>query len=113
MTTTLSKLDTQILEKYWIYHEENKKQLSILKSLPITKKEALKERNLKEITKAIDTIYEDLDEDYRTIVQMRYWDKGEGYEWLEIADQLYMSTQKVLRKRNQLMKQTAELIGWI
>lgn len=113
MLATLTKLDLQMMEQYWTNHEENKKQLHFLQSQPIAKKKPLKEQHLKDITEAIDAIYQNLDDDYKTIVQMRYWDSGEGSEWLEIADELFMSRSKVLRKRDFLMKQTAERIGWV
>jgi len=70
-------------------------------------------QNLKRIIKAVEDLYRDLDEDMRTIVDMRYWDKDGCYEWEDIADKLYISRHKVLRKRNILIDKTAERIGWV
>ncbi len=44
---------------------------------------------------------------------MRYFDKTECYEWQNIADKLYMSTYRVLRKRNALIDETARRLGWV
>ena len=70
-------------------------------------------QNYQRIIKAIDGLYPQLDDDQKTIVQMRYWDKQECYEWQHIADKLYMSVQRVLRKRNNLVDETAKRLGWI
>lgn len=69
-------------------------------------------QHLKNIVNTIESLYEELDEDQKTIVNMRYWDKTEMYEWQHIADKLYMSVQRVLRKRNALIDETARRLGW-
>ncbi|QFF98785.1 hypothetical protein PB01_08040 [Psychrobacillus glaciei] len=113
--TVLSKLDIQSLEKLWINQDFNKERLKILKqksSLPTDSKHL--KRNLETITIAIDTLSSEIDSDLKTIVEMRYWDKkGVCYEWEEIADHLFMSRSKVFRKRNVLLRKTADLIGWV
>ena len=72
-----------------------------------------KYQHLKKIVNAIEQIYETIDDDMRTIVNMRYWDKEGVYEWEDIADKLYISRSKVLRKRNLLIDKTAEKLGWM
>ncbi len=42
----------------------------------------------------------------------RYIDKQEAYEWQHVADKLYMSVQRVLRKRNMLIDEKAKRLGW-
>lgn len=37
----------------------------------------------------MEDLYNELDEDMRTIVDMRYWDTDGCYEWEDIADKLY------------------------
>jgi len=69
--------------------------------------------NLKNIVETIESIYPELDDDQKKIVQMRYWDKQECYEWQHIGDELYMSVQRVLRKRNKLIDDTAKRLGWV
>lgn len=70
-------------------------------------------QKLKEIVTVIEQLYEELDEDQKVIVQMRYWDKYGSYEWEEIADKLYMSRSKVLRRRNAIIDRTAEQLKWV
>jgi RinA family phage transcriptional activator len=70
-------------------------------------------QNLKNIISTIEGLYPELDDDQKVIVQMRYWDKKECYEWQHIADKLYMSVQRVLRKRNNIIDETAKRMGWI
>lgn len=136
----LSKHDIQKLEDYWINIEDYKRQMrhrerDLLegwcetdtnigggKSNRISDTTGNKAmiladdvmfQNLKRIVNTIDAMYTELDDDQKTIVDMRYWDKNkECYEWQHIADTLYMSVQRVLRKRNALIDETARRLGW-
>lgn len=72
-----------------------------------------KYQHYKKIISTIDYIYRHADDDMKTIVNMRYWDKDGVYEWEDIADELYISRSKVLRKRNLLIDKTAERLGWM
>lgn len=138
--TALSRLDIQKIEKYWIDHEHNKRQLKFrewellhpfsetdtnigggksnkISNITEQKAVALAEdklyQNLKHIVNVIEDLYQELDNDSKTIVDMRYWCKSDFYEWEDIADRLYMSRHKVLRKRNLLIDETAKRIGWV
>ena len=68
-------------------------------------------QHLKNIITTLEQFYQELDSDQKTIVDMRYFDKKECYEWQNIADKLYMSTYRVLRKRNALIDETARRLG--
>lgn len=70
-------------------------------------------QHLKNIITNLEHMYKELDHDLKTIVDMRYFDSEQCYEWEEIADKLYMSRNKVLRKRNILIDKTAQRIGWL
>lgn len=136
----LSKHDIQKLEDYWINHNEYKKRLRYRewellypyqeadtnigggKSNTITDSTAMRAtifindalyQRLKRTTEVITKLYDQLDKEQQKIVQMRYWDKDGCYEWEEIAEELFMSRSKVLRKRNAIIDKTAELLGWI
>ncbi|WP_409370325.1 transcriptional regulator [Lysinibacillus sp. 38-6] len=137
--TSLSRSEVQTIEKYWIDYEVYKKKLKYRewellhphneqgelvggRSNTISDTTAKKAtvlandayyQNLKRIIKTVEDLYRDLDDDMRTIVDMRYWDKDGCYEWEDIADKLYISRHKVLRKRNILIDKTAERIGWV
>lgn len=142
VTTALNRHDIQKLEEFWIKHEENKKKLKFrtfevlseyqetvdinadIKS-PYTVGNTTERnatlliedklyQNLKHIVQTVEAMYKDLDEDVKQIVHMRYWgDKNECYEWDEIAEALDYSRSKVLRKRNNLVDETAKRIGWV
>ena len=70
-------------------------------------------KHLQNIVSSIEKVYSALDDDMQTIVNMRYWDKEGVFEWEDIADKLYISRSKVLRKRNLLIDKTAERLGWM
>lgn len=71
-------------------------------------------QHLQNIVHVIDKLYKELDHDQKTIVDMRYWDKEDNcYEWADVADKLYMSVHRVLRKRNLLIDETAKRLGWM
>lgn len=112
-----SKYDIEKIEEYWINHKEHKEQMKYLEhemSQGNAKEEKQKlYKNLKIISEAIDNLYATFDEDLKTIVDMRYWYKYHAADFEEIADKLFMSRSKVLRKRNLLISKTAQLIGWI
>lgn len=110
-----SKYDIEKIEEYWINHKEHKEQMKYLEheiSQGKEEKQKLYQR-LKVISEAIDELYSTFDEDLKTIVDMRYWYKYHAADFEEIADILFMSRSKVLRKRNLLISKTAQLTGWI
>lgn len=110
-----SKYDIAKIEEYWINHQEHKEQMKYLEHEISQGKEEKQKlyQNLKSISEAIDKLYATFDEDLKTIVDMRYWYKYHAAEFEEIADRLFLSRSKVLRKRNLLISKTAQLIGWI
>ena len=137
---TLSRSEIQIIERYWIQFDEYKKKLKYREwellneheetdtniggsrssniSNPTERKAIILSEDklyqkLKDIVKTIEEIYCQLDQDLKTIVDMRYWDREKNcYEWEDIADRLYMSRNKVLRKRNALIDETAKKLAW-
>lgn len=142
MTTTLNNHDIKKLEEFWNKHKENKRQLKFREfeilsphqddtdvnagikapygiSNPTERNAFLLSndrlyQNLKQIVQAVEVLYEECDEETKQIINMRYWDNESNcYEWEEIADKLYISRSKVLRKRNSLLDATAERIGWV
>ena len=141
MNATLSKHDIQKLEEFWSNHKENKKQLKFREWELLNPSQELDEniggsssgfisnpternairlledklyQNLRLIIETVDVLYKGLDEDTKTIVDMRYWDEeNDCYEWEDIAAKLYISRNKVLRKRNNLIDETAKRIGWV
>lgn len=142
MRATLSKHDLQKLEEYWSNHKQNKKLLDYRQFQLLSKNSddensgggsnsvrqvskpveqaAIKldeddlYQNLRRIIRVVEALYEDADKDLRKIIDMRYWDNDSNFfEWEDIADALFMSRNKVLRKRNGLLDETAERVGWV
>lgn len=71
-------------------------------------------QNLTTIIKVVEKLHKELDEDTASIVSMRYWcDSRDFLEWEDIAFELGMTRSKVLRMRNTLLSETAELIGYV
>lgn len=79
-------------------------------------------RSLDEMICAIETVYKHSTDEQKLIAQYRYWDKDYTvYEWEDIAHELtkrreddrVVSRNAALRMRNQMMRDTAERIGWI
>lgn len=134
----LTRYDIQTLERYWTEYHDNKKKLkfrewellnpggqeelvggrssgisdSTGRKAGILLSDALYQ-NLQRIIKAVEVLYNNLDEEMQTIVDMRYWSGEVVYEWEDIADELRISRNKVLRYRNILIDKTAEKVGWV
>ncbi|MBI5975195.1 transcriptional regulator [Staphylococcus canis] len=143
----LGRADIPKLEEYWCNYNNVKGQLayrryellyqphdenigggkSNLPGRPVEREvvklhEDNKYRNLSEIVKAIEDVYNKASKEQKLIVKYRYWEEDLTiYEWPDIAHQLtklrdddkIISRDAVLRMRNQLMRETAKRIGWI
>lgn len=70
-------------------------------------------QNLKRIVNTIETMYAELDEYQKTIVDMKYLEKEAVYEWKHVGDKLNWSVQRVLRLRNNLIDETAKRLGFV
>ncbi|GEM_PF-7106025 len=114
----LEKYEIEVIENYWIDIEEIKKRVKqreyeVLQSGKNPAENAFIERHTT-IINGIEQLYNELDEDLKTIVDMRYWNpSGISEDWLIIADRLYMSKSQVLKKRKWLIEKTAERIYWV
>ena len=137
--TKLSPVQNKTIEEFWMNIDDYRKQLKFREwellenknddtnvgggksnqTSDTTAKKAIilaedtRYQHLKNVVQTIEQLYEELDQDQKTIVRMRYWDKTECYEWQHIADELYMSVQRVLRKRNAIVDETAKRLGWV
>ncbi|WP_067841726.1 transcriptional regulator [Amphibacillus sediminis] len=66
---------------------------------------------LKDIVRAIDTVYQQLSKEYQAFVQIRYW-SNRKLTWDGIADQCYISKRQAMRWRDEIVKITIEVLGW-
>jgi len=138
----LNRHDIKKLEEHWINHNENIKRLKYrewelmsknsddensgggsnsvrqvskpTEQLAIRLMEDELHRNLTTIIRVVEKLYKELDEDTTAIVNMRYWCNSRDFmEWEDIAFELGMTRSKVLRMRNSLLDETAQLIGYV
>lgn len=114
----LEKYEIEVIENYWIDIEEIKKRVKhreyeVLQSGENPAENAFIERHTT-IINGIEQLYSELDEDLKTIVDMRYWNpSGISEDWLNIADRLFISRNKVLKLHRCLINRTAERICWV
>jgi|SRR5690606_23430359 len=136
----LSRHDIQKLEDYWINLEEYKKQLKYREWELLNPHQAedtnmgggkanrisdttgnraimLAEddlyKNLQRIINGIERLYISLNDDEKTIVDMRYRTKRGYNEWEDIAYELGYSRRKVLKIRDNLIDRTAAEIKFV
>ncbi|WP_279525805.1 transcriptional regulator [Staphylococcus gallinarum] len=78
--------------------------------------------NLQATIQAIEDVYNKATPEQKFIIEHRYWEQDLLiYEWQDIAHELtkkrkddkIISQYSVIRMRNQIMRMTAERIGWI
>lgn len=68
-------------------------------------------QQLEAITEAIRSVYEQLTDEKKQLVQLKYWTKQQ-YSWEEIAEQLHVSKRQAIRWRNEIVYAIAEKLGW-
>ncbi|ENH96898.1 transcriptional activator [Gracilibacillus halophilus YIM-C55.5] len=66
---------------------------------------------LTEITDVIGQVYDALPEDYQKMTELRYWSK-QKYTCDLIAMKIGISERQARRWRNEIVKITAEQLGW-
>lgn len=66
---------------------------------------------LEDIVYAIETVYNLSNDQYKRLVQIRYWNKR-NLNWDQIAGELGYSRGHAIRIRNHMITDTAELLGW-
>lgn len=105
----MKKYDIAILENYWTSFDELKDKLEKI----VPNENPVYYSNLKNIVIGLSKVYEEIDEEIKRIIEMRYWNKNDALDWIEIADELFISRSKVIRKRNLLLKKTIDAIGYV
>lgn len=66
---------------------------------------------LREIASAIETVYNELPNDYKELVKARYW-TNRSLVWNEIAVQCNVSKRQAIRWRDDIIQATVEVLGW-
>ena len=104
------KVETGLLESFWIKYQEYKEYVD---NATPEQKETMYYKHRYNIAEGIKELYPTLDDDLKTIVDMRYWYKDYQSDWAEIADELLMSVNRAKRKRDILIKRFSDAIGWV
>lgn len=69
-------------------------------------------QHLEEIASAIEKVYSALPEEYKKLVRYRYWSRNERYDWQQIADMLHIGRRTAIRRRDEIIQVTSEVLGW-
>lgn len=67
---------------------------------------------LERIVKAIDQIYQELPDDKKKLIKLKYWTKPQTKTWEGIAQEINISRRQALRWRNEIVFAIADAIGW-
>lgn len=67
---------------------------------------------LREITSAIETVYNELTSDRKRLVHVRYWNNRDRKNWDCIADLCNVSKRQAQRWRDEIAQATIEVLGW-
>ena len=79
----------------------------------VTKLAANKRLNqLEEIVGAIERVYEQLPDDYKRLIELKYWTKPQLLTWDGIADKLHISKRQAMRWRDEIVYSIAKVLGW-
>ena len=68
-------------------------------------------RYLTEIADAIEEVYNALPDDYKKLVQLRYW-SNRDLTWDGVALKLNVSRRQAIRWRDDIIQATNEVLGW-
>ena len=134
----LTRYDIQKLEDYWINLSKYKKELKFREWELLNPHQAEEQvgsrsgkisdttgnraiilvedavyQNLQRIINCIEKLSQELTEDERVIVNLRYREKTDYFEWEDISQELGYSRRKVLKMRDNIIDRTAEMIGWV
>ncbi len=69
-------------------------------------------RNLEAITEAIEHVVDQLPEEKRRLVRLRYWTKPQTLTWDGIALRLDVSRRTAMNWRDEIVRAVAEKLGW-
>lgn len=67
---------------------------------------------LREVTSAIETVYNALPNHYKNLVHERYWKKNNQKTWESLSVDFNKSERQLRRWRNEIVLATIEILGW-
>ncbi|EZP77606.1 phage transcriptional regulator, RinA family protein [Parageobacillus genomosp. 1] len=69
-------------------------------------------QQLETIANAIQLVFDRVPDEYKRLIQLKYWTKPQRYTWDGIADQLHISKRQAMRWRDEIIYAIAEVLGW-
>jgi RinA family phage transcriptional activator len=66
---------------------------------------------LREVTSAIETVYNQLPADRKRLVHIRYWSKRK-LVWDKVAEECFVSRRQAINWRDEIIQATVEVLGW-
>ncbi|SEQ23121.1 phage transcriptional activator, RinA family [Virgibacillus subterraneus] len=67
---------------------------------------------LTEVAEAVEQVYNALPDDYKKLVQLRYWSKSKDLTWDSLALELNVSRRQAIYWRKEIIQATVEVLGW-
>jgi RinA family phage transcriptional activator len=68
--------------------------------------------HLTEVAQAIEQVYNALPDNYKELARLKYWSKNSKLTWDGIAMRLDIGRATAIRRRNDIIQATIELLGW-
>jgi RinA family phage transcriptional activator len=69
-------------------------------------------QQLETVTNAIQLVYDRVSDEYKRLIQLKYWTKPQRYTWDGIAEKLHISKRQAMRWRDEIVYTIAEVLGW-
>lgn len=69
-------------------------------------------KELERIADAIETVMEKMDEEYKKLVKVKYWQTNRNLDWHGIAAECNVSRATAIRRRKLIVEAIAERLGW-
>ncbi|MCI1574723.1 MAG: transcriptional regulator [Weizmannia coagulans] len=69
-------------------------------------------QNLESIAYAIETVYNESNNEYKRLIRLKYWTKPQTKTWDGIAEELNVSKRQAMRWRDEIVYKIGEKLGW-
>lgn len=69
-------------------------------------------QNLESIAYAIETVYNNVDDNYKKLIRLKYWTKPQTLTWEGISNAIPTSRRQAFRWRDEIVWAIGEILGW-
>jgi len=67
---------------------------------------------MERVVEAIETVYDEVSEDKKRLIELKYWTRPQILTWEGIAQKLHVSRNTAINWRNEIVLAIAKLVGW-